>query len=427
MAVPGTVTAGSGSALVKAGAGTLTMDVLPSIENVAVSNGTFAVASAAPGEVVVPGLLHRWSFNGETDEANLADAVGGAVGTKIGEAVTFENGEAVMSGDGNSAGSLNLGTGLLGTGEGATVEIWATRTDVKSNARVFDYGTDENNFFMLAWNTASEGEIDFRVRKNGGNHLGHNGGVPWTTGEKCHVFITFKTRDDGSGKPRIGWFAYDDATGRRLNADEFDINSADLTLLDLANASFYLGHSQFTNHADANARYDEVRIWNGVLPQSAMEMSAVLGPDATASQLAGIGQNSANGVIALAVAQGATLDIAGVSLASAVVSGGGKVAGGTLTAIGELRAKLDECLVIDGGTFNIDGAKVVFDAEDLDTLAASPGKTYVLVKTVNGGTIVGSPLQPATDAALPAGKHWHVVATSGAVTLFKGGMTLFLR
>ena len=205
------------------------------------------------------------------------------------------------------------------------------------------------------------------------------------------------------------------------------INSADLTLADLANANFYLGHSQFKNHADANARYDEVRIWNGVLPQSAMEMSAVLGPDATASQLAGIGQNSANGVTALAVAQGATLDMTGVSLASAVVSGGGKVAGGALTAIGELRAKLGECLVIDGGTFNIDGVKVVFDAEDLDTLAASPGKTYVLVKTVNGGTIVGSPLQPATDAALPAGKHWHVVATSGAVTLFKGGMTLFLR
>ena len=415
-----------GGVFVKAGDGTLTVDVLPQVDKVAVSNGTLEVKSAAaPGEVVVPGLLHRWSFNGATDEENLADAVGGAVGAKIGEAVTFENGEAVMSGDGNSAGSLNLGTGLLGTGEGATIEIWATRTGVKSNARVFDYGSDENNFFMLAWNTASEGEINFRVRKNGGNHLGHNGGVPWTTGEKCHVFVTFKTRDDGSGKPRIGWFAYDPATGRRLNADEFDINSADLTLADLANANFYLGHSQFADHDDANARYDEVRIWDGVLSQSAMARSVELGPNATAAQLAGVGQISASGDTALAVAPGATFDLSsGVSLSRAVVSGGGRVTGGTLTATGELRAKLGECLVVDGGTFDIYGAKVVFSAEDLATLETSR-KSYTLARAANGGRIVGSPLQPATDDALPTG--WHVVATSGSVTLFKGGMTLFLR
>jgi len=295
---------------------------------------------------------------------------------------------------------------------------------VKSNARVFDYGTDENNFFMLAWNTASEGEIDFRLRKNGGGYLGHNGGVPWTTGEKCHMFVTFKTRDDGSGKPRIGWFAYDDATGRRLNADEFDINSADLSLADLANASFYLGHSQFAAHDDANARYDEVRIWSGVLSQSAMERSVELGPDATAAQLAGVGEISASGDTLLAVAPGATFDMTGVSLSRTFVSGGGKVAGGTLMAKGELRAKLGECLVVDGGTFNIDGAKVVFGEEDLAALETSH-KAYTLVKAVNGGTIAGSPLQPDTDDALPTG--WHVVATSGSVTLFKGGMTLFLR
>ena len=420
----GMTSTAANSSFTKAGAGTLTMDVLPATPAVTASNGTFKVLSAASTPVVVPGLLHRWSFNGETDEENLADSVGSAVGTKIGEAVTFENGEAVMSGDGNSTGSLNLGTGLLGTGEGATIEIWATRTDVKSNARVFDYGTDENNFFMLAWNTASAGEINFRVRKNGGTQLGHNGGVPWTTDVKCHVFITFKTRDDGSGKPRIGWFAYDPATGRRLNADEFDINSADLSLADLANASFYLGHSQFTDHADANARYDEVRIWDGVLSESAMARSVELGPDATAAQLAGVGEISASGDTALAVAPGATFDMTGVSLSRAAVSGGGKVAGGTLTATSELRAKLGDCLVIDGGTFNIDGVKVVFSAEDLTTLETSH-KSYTLVRAVNGGRIVGSPLQPATDAQLPTG--WHVTATSGSVTLFKGGMSIILR
>ena len=168
-----------------------------------------------------------------------------------------------------------------------------------------------------------------------------------------------------------------------------------------------------------------MRIWDGVLSQSAMARSVELGPDATAAQLAGVGQISASGDTALAVAPGATFDLSsGVSLSRAVVSGGGRVTGGTLTATGELRAKLGDCLVINGGTFNIDGAKVVFSAEDLATLETSR-KSYTLARAANGGRIVGSPLQPATDAQLPTG--WHVVATSGSVRLFKGGMSIILR
>ena len=127
----------------------------------------------------------------------------------------------------------------------------------------------------------------------------------------------------------------------------------------------------------------------------------------------------------ISVSRGGTLDITGVSLAPAFVSGAGTVQGGTLAASKELRAKLGDCLTISSGaTFNIDGAKVAFSAEDIASLRTKP-KTYTLVKVANGGTITGNLLQPATDADLP--KSWHVIQTPGSVTLRKNGVTIHIR
>ena len=77
-----------------------------------------------------------------------------------------------------------------------------------------------------------------------------------------------------------------------------------------------------------------------------------------------------------------------------------------------------------GATFNIDGMKVAFSAEDIATLEVT-GKKYTLAKVANGGTITGNLLQPDTDAALPTG--WHVIQTPGSVTLRKNGVTIHIR
>ena len=81
-------------------------------------------------------------------------------------------------------------------------------------------------------------------------------------------------------------------------------------------------------------------------------------------------------------------------------------------------------IILNGGTFNVEGAKVTFSVEDIASLATTR-KTYTLVRAANGGTITGSVLQPDTDAQLPKG--WHVTATSSSVTLRKGGFTIRLR
>ena len=151
---------------------------------------------------------------------------------------------------------------------------------------------------------------------------------------------------------------------------------------------------------------------------------AVVASNGTFKVLAAASSASASADTLISVSSGGTLDITGVSLAPAFVSGAGTVQSGTLTATKELRAKLGDCLTVSGGTFNVEGAKVTFSAEDIASLATTR-KTYTLVKVANGGTLTGSVLQPDTDAQLPKG--WHVTATSSSVTLRKGGFTIRLR
>ena len=151
---------------------------------------------------------------------------------------------------------------------------------------------------------------------------------------------------------------------------------------------------------------------------------AVVASNGTFKVLAAASSESASADTLISVSRGGTLDITGVSLAPAFVSGAGTVQGGTLAATKELRAKLGDCLTISGATFNIDGAKVAFSAEDIASLRTKP-KTYTLVKVANGGTIEGNLLQPATDAELPKG--WHVIQTPGSVTLRKNGVTIHIR
>ncbi|MBO7683594.1 MAG: hypothetical protein J6T51_02585, partial [Kiritimatiellae bacterium] len=185
---------------------------------------------------------------------------------------------------------------------------------------------------------------------------------------------------------------------------------------------FWLGHSN-GNDRDTNADYDEVRVWRVALDDTAIALSAQKGADATAAEIADIAASVGNAaaLCAIDIASGATLSLgAGNTLVQPVVSGGGMVSGGTLKVANELRVTdLNDCITVNGGTFDIDGAMVVFD--DLTPLT-SASKSYTLVRAVNGGTITGSPLQP-TD--LPPG--WKIFISSNDVTIKKVGFSIRVR
>ena len=115
----------------------------------------FVTGAAITSAMAAPELVHRWSFNGD-----YADSIGGTAATMIGSAVGFNDGNTavVMSGAGNSTGSLNLGVDMLPTDvPEVTVEMWFTHNGIKNWARLFDFGQNNQNYFVLTLCQGSDG------------------------------------------------------------------------------------------------------------------------------------------------------------------------------------------------------------------------------------------------------------------------------
>ena len=417
------VAATAGSTFTKTGSGTLTVAAVPPVGNMVVSSGTLALSTSCDNTAPV-GIAHRWSFNGEGND--YTDSITGASASTFGNDATKRattGGKLVLRGNGSGQGSLNLGKNLLGSGD-ATVEIWASNDAAKHYARVFDYGNGsyasnpwQTDCFLFIWSTGTDATKDVvQLKKNNTAVINKTGTMSvMDLGKQYYFAFTFKANGDGS--TTIKWMRRNAVTGELERSEEETVSDWTLANLVDKNSDFWLGVSKYSGDSDANASYDEVRIWNGALTADALALSAMKGPDATSADLAEISGCT------LTLESGATLSLGeGNTLVQPVVSGGGTVSGGTLKVANELLVTdLDDSLIVDGGTFDIDGAKVVFSAAALQALAAT-GRTYTLVSAVNGGTITGSPLQ-TTD--LPPG--WRVKTTSSSVILRKDGMSIHIR
>ena len=213
-------------------------------------------------------LAHRWSFNG-----NLNDSQGGSTATKVGSAVTLADGKAKLTGNGNGAGSLNLGTSLLNT-TAATIEIWATQTAARNWGRVFDYGADNTHYFTLTWSSGTDITNDRAGSKNTAEVATDTTMAPYRLGVQYHISATFERQGDGSTV--IRWMKRDATSGHLLREGTQTMATG---IHNIASPVLYLGHSFYSSDSDACAEYDEVRVWNGVLSDAQLSANAAAGPD----------------------------------------------------------------------------------------------------------------------------------------------------
>ena len=185
---------------------------------------------------------------------------------------------------------------------------------------------------------------------------------------------------------------------------------------------FWLGHS-FWNDADASADYDEVRVWNGVLCDEAIALSAAAGPDATAEQLAALAAKNASGASSLRtieLAEGAVLDLGGNTLVQPAIAGCGAVAtgaGGKLVVAEKFISKVGESITASG---EIDISNASFELADVENLKSQ----YTFLEPEDGATLSVSGRFRKSN--LPKG--WvAVISPDGTGMVISNGFTLFVR
>ncbi len=227
---------------------------------------TLGTAVSAPSV----SLAHRWSFTG-----NYSDSVGGSTATKIGSNVAIVDGKAVLSGNGYGKGGISLGTNLLNT-DAATLEIWASHDALKNWSRVFDYGVDSTKYFCLSWSQGTDLLNDRAGAKDSNSTEVYSDYTmaPYRLGIQYHIAVTFERQTDGSTVVR--WTRRDAASGLLQKTGSLVMAGG---IHNFSNPVLYLGHSFYSSDYDANASYDEVRVWNGVVSDAQLAANAKAGPD----------------------------------------------------------------------------------------------------------------------------------------------------
>lgn len=265
-----------------------------------VKENVFVVSSKRMVDTSCPMLAHRWSFNG-----NYLDSVTGESPLSFfGNSFGIVNNELVLSGNGWGSGGVILDKGTLGTGD-ATVEIWATQNAVKNNSLIFDYSNFdlfENTQYeaYLQWTSGTDINKDRMLLMSGGKvryskaGLGSGG---FAIGVKYYIAMTFHDLGDGTTSVRVVKIRSSDHSvvfDGTATVPYWTINS-----LTRYGATFALGLYKNSSASDANASYDEVRVWHTALSQAAILKSEIDGPDADVGCLNATlklsGSNSVNG------------------------------------------------------------------------------------------------------------------------------------
>ena len=233
-------------------------------------------------------LAHRWSFNG-----NLADSSGGMTASIVdpdtnaaaGGTATLTSSDVLLGGGARATSAyIQLGSGglLAGHKTPVTIELWATQVAVQNWARIFDFGSGSTEYLFMSWTRGTVLTQD-RVEWTDSAAIGSNDkAAPYVLGTPYHIVITLEPRAGASGTTRVTWYAAP-ATSASLGLAKGSFDTSN-TLLNLNDSIDYLGRSQYTADNTANARYDEFRIWDGVLSSAERETYQVAGADALSNE-----------------------------------------------------------------------------------------------------------------------------------------------
>ncbi len=236
-------------------------------------------------------LAHRYSFT-ETEGVDVLDSAGGRDGEVKGSGFSWGEGQLALEGGGSgTAAYVDLPNGLLSAHDSVTFEAWYTLTGVQNWARVWDFGSfgvsgqpgseldgpggsgeGLDYFAMTASRDAENNQQRCEIRNM--DPLGEGEAldqsltldtdIPTALGEPVHVAVTW---DDGGNVVvyRNGEQVQQGETPHRPDQIN-DVNN-------------WLGRSNWTGDANAEATFDEFRIYSAPLSSEQVLTSFAAGPD----------------------------------------------------------------------------------------------------------------------------------------------------
>ena len=373
-------------------------------------------------------LTHRWSFNGSWE-----DSVGGSTAVGDGAGVSFnaDSTACVLQGGNYGTGAVNLGTGLLPTGnKGFTLEFWMTEDVLQNWSRAFSVGPNANNCIWLAWNNSGviqNGSFAVVASATSSLWLPSTLGGFGPLGTEYHVAVVAEPKENGTYQ--FSLYKQNAVTGETIASAVADA-PADWTPTLLSEAPFWLGRSLSAGDKDASATYNEVRIWDAPLTEADLSCNARLGPD---QRMDGVFVKKGAGELALSGAntfttpvrvEGGTLALPSGATMSAPVT---IAAGGVLSVTGEsvpvavaievsATEKSSGCLLMTDSPLDLSSLSVtIANVSDLN-----PRYSYVIARSLAG--FVGT-----LDATgLP--DDWQYIVRGNEVKLFiPRGAAIILR
>lgn len=269
----------------KIGAGGLTVDTAGKTMTLA------APLADATGNLKQSNLVHRWSFTG----GSLADSVGSIAARTAGSntaGITAADGQLTLPGGAHNSARIELGDGsvavLPNSTDGLTLELWATlHTKTKNCDRVFSINENwvdaqSARFFSLCWTTSNDPWDYFFAHWKSWDDQGtwqvvSDSSAPYLVGREQHIAAVFAPGESGW---TVTIYRHNAETSQFIKSKTITSNNANWTPADLSTTLIALGYSYQTGNPDANASYNEVRIWNKALSADDLVRSAMLGPDA---------------------------------------------------------------------------------------------------------------------------------------------------
>lgn len=231
------------------------------------------------GVPLKPVLKHRYSFSEAADSTTVADSIGTAHGTLVGDGGVFSGtGTLDLPGgaSGTAAAYVNLPNGIISVLTNATFEAWVTWKGSSGTfwQRIFDFGNNTGGedqpgdgttyIFVSPHGGANVIRMGATITGGGAGERITDGKALMPFNEQVHVVASY---NNAAGVARL-----------YVNGQLVALGKADLPLASIEDVNNWLGRSNWPD-AFFQGAYNEFRIYDGAMLDADVAAAFAAGPD----------------------------------------------------------------------------------------------------------------------------------------------------